>query len=56
MVTGLVQNVFLQTLFDQSQEHVTGTIDLELFMGNITIKSIDCKTLIQSKNCKFRFR
>ena len=37
------ERILLQTLFDQSQEHVTGTIDLELFMGNITIKSIDCK-------------
>ncbi len=37
------ERILLQTLFDQSQEHVSGTIDLELFMGNITIKSIDCK-------------
>ena len=37
------ERILLQSLFDQSQEHVTGTIDLELFMGNITIKSIDCK-------------
>ncbi|MEK9994134.1 MAG: argininosuccinate synthase [Hydrogenophilales bacterium] len=37
------ERILLQTLFDQSQEHVNGTIDLELFMGNITIKSIDCK-------------
>ena len=37
------ERILLQTLFDQSQEHVSGTIDLELFMGNITIKSIDCQ-------------
>ena len=37
------ERILLQTLFDQSQEHVSGTIDLELFMGNITIKSIECK-------------
>ena len=37
------ERILLQTLFDQSQEHVSGTIDLELFMGNITLKSIDCK-------------
>ena len=37
------ERILLQTLFDQSQEHVSGTIDLELFMGNIAIKSIDCK-------------
>ena len=37
------ERILLQTLFDQSQEHVSGTINLELFMGNITIKSIDCK-------------
>jgi len=37
------ERILLQNLFDQSQEHVSGTIDLELFMGNIIIKSIDCK-------------
>ena len=33
MVTGLVLTYSSSNLFDQSQEHVTGTIDLELFMG-----------------------
>jgi len=37
------ERILLQSLFDQSQKHVNGIIDLELFMGNITIKSIDCK-------------
>ena len=37
------ERILLQTIFDKSQQHVTGTINLELFMGNITVKSIDCK-------------
>ena len=44
------ERILLQSLFDQSQEHVTGTIDLELFMGNITIKSIDCKKPLYNQN------
>ena len=44
------ERILLQTLFDQSQEHVTGTIDLELFMGNMTIKSIDCKKSLYNQN------
>ena len=44
------ERILLQTLFDQSQEHVNGVIDLELFMGNITIKSIDCKKPLYNQN------